>query len=98
MFFQDSTESRLGSISAAGDDIGDYMLMPNLMADGAWRLADVIWVNGGANTPLRVDRCCVGLELTKQLLFRTHQPTFTAWLLWRGIGGAVRVRHEMESV
>ncbi len=28
----------------------------HLMVDGAWRMADVIWVDGGANTPLRMDR------------------------------------------
>ena len=25
--------------------------------EGAWRMADVIWVDGGASTPLRMDRC-----------------------------------------
>ena len=64
---------------------------------GHWRA----WWNpavGAHRHPLRVNRCRVGFELTKQLLLRTHQPTLTTRFFRRGIGGAVFVRHGLESL
>lgn len=38
---------------------------------------------------LRMDRCLVDFELTKQLLLSANKPTLSTLLLRRGIGGAV---------
>ena len=48
---------------------------------------------GPNGDPLRVDRCCVGLEVTELLLLLGVQPPFTTSLLWRLMKAAVLVGH-----
>ena len=43
--------------------------------------------------PLRVDRRCVGLEVTELLLLLGVQPPLTTSLLWRLVEAAVLIGH-----
>ena len=51
-------------------------------------------MKGPQDDPLTVCRWRIGLELNNFLLFRTHQPTFAAWVLCGVIGGILLARHE----
>ena len=61
------------------------------------------WRRGGTQLKARSSPTARGrghrrLEVNEPFLLLAEQPPFTVWLLWRGIGTAVLIRHGLESL